>query len=50
VQSCPWMVVDSDLLKQAYFVQPEGWQNVQAVRRRSSTDAETLLIYKRLSP
>jgi hypothetical protein len=50
VQSCPWMVVDSDLLKQAYFVQPEGWQNVQTVRRRSSTDAETLLIYKRLSP
>jgi hypothetical protein len=27
---------------------PEGWQQVQSVRRRSSTDSETLLIYKRM--
>lgn len=49
-QACAWMVMDADQFKQPGFVLPEGWQSVQTVRRRSSTDAETLLIYKRLSP
>jgi hypothetical protein len=49
-QECAWMVMDADQFKQPGFVLPEGWQSVQTVRRRSSTDAETLLIYKRLSP
>ncbi len=45
---CDWMIVDAERLKQASFVLPEGWQQIQSVRRRSSTDAETLLIYKRI--
>jgi hypothetical protein len=44
---CDWMIVDADRLKQTNLVLPEGWQQVQSVRRRSSTDSETLLIYKR---
>lgn len=47
-QRCDWMIVDADRLKQAKFVLPDGWQQTQSVRRRSSTDAETLLIYKRI--
>lgn len=47
---CAWMVMDADQFKKAGFALPEGWQRVQTVRRRSSTDAETLLVYKRLSP
>jgi hypothetical protein len=47
-QRCDWMIVDADRLKQVGFVLPEGWQQVQSVRRRSSTDSETLLIYKRM--
>jgi hypothetical protein len=46
-QRCSWLLVDADELKRPTFVMPEGWQSIQSVRRRSSTDAETLLIYKR---
>ena len=46
-QRCDWMVVDADRLKRASFALPEGWQQTASVRRRSSTDSETLLIYKR---
>jgi hypothetical protein len=46
-QRCDWMIVDADRLKLASFALPAGWQPVQSVRRRSSTDSETLLIYKR---
>lgn len=48
MQRCDWMVVDADRLKQASFELPSGWQQVHSVRRRSSTDSETLLIYKRV--
>jgi hypothetical protein len=44
---CQWMVIDSDRQKamdQSRFV---DWRLSSSVRRRSSTDAETLLIYKR---
>ncbi len=47
-QRCDWMVVDADRLKRASFALPEGWQQTASVRRRSSTDSETLLIYKRM--
>jgi hypothetical protein len=47
-QRCDWMILEADRLKQADYVLPAGWQQVQSVRRRSSTDAETLLIYKRM--
>jgi hypothetical protein len=45
---CDWMILEADRLKQAGFVLPAGWQQVQSVRRRSATDSETLLIYKRV--
>lgn len=48
LQRCDWMIVDADRLKLASFVLPDGWQQVQSIRRRSSTDSETLLIYKRI--
>jgi hypothetical protein len=41
------LIVNADRFGQANSALPEGWQQVQSVRRRSSTDAETLLIYKR---
>jgi hypothetical protein len=44
---CGWLVMDSDLFKLKDFSMPPGWQLVQSVRRRTSNDAETLLIYKR---
>ncbi len=47
-QRCDWMIVESERFKQPGFALPDGWQSVQSVRRRSSTDAETLLIYKRM--
>ena len=47
---CDWMIVDADRLKRTNFRLPEGWLQTSSVRRRSSTDAETLLIYKRLGP
>ncbi len=47
-QRCDWMVVDADRLKLASFTLPDGWQQTGSVRRRSSTDSETLLIYKRI--
>ena len=46
-QRCDWMLVDADRLKRARFALPEGWQQTASVRRRSSTDSEMLLIYKR---
>jgi hypothetical protein len=48
LQRCDWLLLDADLLKRSDFVLPDGWQQVQSVRRRSSTDAETLLIYRRM--
>ena len=45
---CDWMVIDADRLKVASFVLPSGWKQTGSVRRRSSTDAETLLIYRRI--
>jgi hypothetical protein len=45
---CQWMVIDSDRMKimdQSGFA---DWRLSSSVRRRSSTDSETLLIYKRL--
>ncbi len=45
---CDWMLLESGRLKQPGFVRPDGWQEVQSVRRRSSTDSETLLIFKRI--
>jgi hypothetical protein len=47
-QRCEWLIVDADRLKPAGFVLPLGWKQVQSVRRRSSTDSETLLLYKRV--
>jgi hypothetical protein len=47
-QRCDWMIVDADRLKRPNFTLPGGWQQTSSVRRRSSTDAETLLIYKRI--
>lgn len=47
LQRCDWMIVDAERLRLAKFVLPEGWLQTHSVRRRSSTDAETLLIYKR---
>jgi hypothetical protein len=44
---CDWMLVESDRAKQFGASLTDGWQQVQSVRRRSSTDSETLLIYKR---
>ena len=44
---CSWMLLDPDRLKRLNVSMPQGWREVQAVRRRSSTDAETLMIYKR---
>ncbi len=44
---CDWMILDAERPKVAGFVQPAGWHWVQSVRRRSSTDSETLLIYRR---
>jgi hypothetical protein len=49
-QRCDWLIVDADRLKSATFVVPSGWKLAQSVRRRSSTDSETLLIYQRLGP
>jgi hypothetical protein len=49
-QRCDWLIVDADRLKSATFVMPSGWKLAQSVRRRSSTDSETLLIYQRLGP
>jgi hypothetical protein len=48
VQRCDWLLVEAERLKQANFVLPSGWLQIHSVRRRSSTDAETLLIYKRV--
>ena len=47
-QRCDWMIVDADRLKVASFTLPDGWQQTGSVRRRSSTDSEMLLIYKRI--
>jgi hypothetical protein len=47
-QSCDWMVTDAEIFRRAGIELPEGWQEVQSVRRRSSTDSEMLLIYKRI--
>jgi xanthosine utilization system XapX-like protein len=46
-ERCDLLIVNADRFGQANSALPEGWQQVQSVRRRSSTDAETLLIYKR---
>ncbi|MBS7806678.1 hypothetical protein [Variovorax sp. PCZ-1] len=48
MQGCDWMIVEADRLKQTNFVLPSGWLQTHSVRRRSSTDSETLLIYKRV--
>ncbi len=48
VQRCDWMIVDAERLKSDQFTLPEGWLQTHSVRRRSSTDSETLLIYKRI--
>lgn len=48
VQRCDWMIVDAERLKSDQFTMPEGWFQTHSVRRRSSTDSETLLIYKRI--
>ncbi len=45
--SCDWLLVDAGFFRQADRRVPPAWQEVQSVRRRSSTDAETLIIYKR---
>jgi 4-amino-4-deoxy-L-arabinose transferase-like glycosyltransferase len=45
---CDWLIMDSDLFKLKDFSMPPGWQLIQSVRRRTSNDAETLLIYKRV--
>jgi hypothetical protein len=47
-QRCDWMILDTDRLKQTSFELPIGWQLAHNIRRRSSTDSETLLIYKRV--
>ncbi len=47
VKPCDWLVIDAEKLKLSGFSLPAGWQGVQSVRRRSSTDSETLLIFKR---
>ncbi len=46
-QQCNWMVSYAEKFKRSGSVLPDGWQVEQSIRRRSSTDAETLLIYKR---
>ena len=46
--TCNWLIMDSEVLKQNATVVPSGWLFKQTVRRRSSTDSETLLIYKRV--
>lgn len=46
-QRCDWLIIDAAYLKLAKNGLPSGWREAQSVRRRSSTDAETLLIYKR---
>ncbi len=45
---CDWLLVDAERLKLPSFALPDGWQQSGSVRRRSSTDSETLLIYKRM--
>ena len=47
-QRCNWMIVDAERFKSDQFTLPEGWLQTQSVRRHSSTDSETLLIYKRI--
>lgn len=47
LQRCDWLLADASTLKQLALSVPQGWTESHAVRRRSSTDAETLLIYKR---
>ncbi len=49
-RSCAWMVMDADRLKLSQSDSLMNWRLSHSVRRRSSTDAETLLIYKRAVP
>ncbi len=46
-KACDWLIVDAERFKRTGLSLPAGWQVAQSVRRRSSADAETLLIYKR---
>jgi hypothetical protein len=45
-QPCSWMIADADKLRRSDLTVPSGWLLSHSVRRRSSNDAETLLIYK----
>jgi hypothetical protein len=45
-QRCGWLIVDADRIKRTHVILPSDWRLLHSVRRRSSTDAETLLIYK----
>jgi hypothetical protein len=45
-QRCRWMVLDSERAKRLELNVPAGWLLSHSVRRRSSNDTETLLIYK----
>ncbi len=45
---CGWLISDAERSKVSGVAGLEVWRLVQSVRRRSSSDAETLLIYKRV--
>jgi hypothetical protein len=46
-EDCEGLILDAGDFRGAEPLAPNGWKEVQSVRRRSSTDAETLIIYKR---
>lgn len=45
--SCDALILDAGYFRRADSRPPSDWKEVQSVRRRSSTDAETLIVYKR---
>lgn len=46
-KTCDWLVVDAERTKSMQQAITAEWRLSSSVRRRSSTDAETLLIYRR---
>jgi len=49
-QSCPWLIVDANDLKQSNLLMPSHWRLMHTISRRSSSDTQTLLLYQHAAP